>query len=60
MASHKFIRILYENFLKKIMGKKQKKDLGKKRKILPFSQGLIINRTNYNLLIAKTCSAMAK
>ncbi len=42
------------------MGKKQKKDLGKKRKILPFSQGLIINRTNYNLLIAKTCSAMAK
>lgn len=41
------------------MGKKQEKDLGKGRGLCSFFQGLIfVVRINYNLSVAKTCSAM--
>lgn len=56
-----FIQTVYENFFKKIMGNTQKKDLEKGRGLCSFFQGLIfVVRINYNLPLAKSCSAMTQ
>ncbi len=58
VISFKFIRIVYEIFSKKLWIMTGKKTLKKEEDCAPLIKVYIFSRINYNLLSAKTLSAM--